>query len=187
MAEVSRGKATGGAVQNAFHFSSAGVIEKMKDDPDSAVRAVVGRAIPKMADGLMQVDTGELSDLSGQASPELLDRLRSIFETELKKMAPVATKRGGVGKGLGAMLKIRSITKGSDGTNEFLEVKCDLTLVELPGKILRVSSTASAAAGVEGKIPSKMEPELARDAIDACAPSLAKDFAEYVLMRGKKK
>lgn len=162
-------------------LASAGAIEQLKDDPDSAVRAVVGRAIQKFADAFLQVDTG---DLSGKASPELLERLQSTFETELKRLAQgVVTKRGGVKKGLGAMLKIRSITKGSDGGNEFLEVKCDLTLVELPGKILRVSSTATAAAGVEGKIPAKMEPELARDGIDACAPSLAKDFADYVKSR----
>lgn len=167
---------------------AAAAIAKLKDDPDAAVRAVVGRGLPKLAGALIQVDTGDLSDLSGKASPELLERFRSTFEAELQKQAGgVNIQRGGVQKGLGAMLKIRSITKGSDGANEFIEVKCDLTLVELPGKILRVSSTANAAAGVEGTMPARMELELAKDGVDACAPSLAKDFADYVVTRAGKR
>jgi hypothetical protein len=169
-------------------LGAAAAIAKLKDDPDAAVRAVVGRGLPKLSAALIQVDTGDLSDLRGKASPELLDRLRSTFEAELQKQSGgVNIQRGGAQKGLGAMLKIRSITKGSDGANEFIEVKCDLTLVELPGKILRVSSTANAAAGVEGKMPAKMEAELAKDGIDACAPSLAKDFADYIVTRAGKR
>jgi hypothetical protein len=58
-----------------------------------------------------------------------------------------------------------------------------MTLVELPGKILRLTSSATAAAGVDGEIPPSMEKELATDAINACAPSLAKDFIDYAQQR----
>jgi hypothetical protein len=169
-------------------LGAANAIAALKDDPDAAVRAVVARGMPKLKAAFVQVDTGDLSDLSGKASPELLDRFRATFEQELQKQTGgVNIQRGGVQKGLGALLKIRSISKGSDGANEFIEVKCDVTVVELPGKILRVSSTANAAAGVEGAISAKMEAELARDGIDACAPSLAKDFADYVITRAGKR
>lgn len=168
--------------------AAAAAIAKLKDDPDAAVRTVVGRGLPKLSAAFIAVDTGDLSDLSGKASPELLDRMRSTFEAELQKQAGgVQIQRGGVQKGLGAILKIRSIKKGSDGANEFIELKCDLTLVELPGKILRVSSMANAAASVEGKMPAKMEAELAQDGVDACARSLAKDFADYIIARAGKR
>jgi len=159
-------------------------IAKLKDDRDAAVRAVVARALPKLASALVQVDTGDLSDQSGRVPPELLERFRTIFEAELQKISGgVTIQRGGVTTGVGALLKIRSVKKGNDGPNEFIEVKCDLTLVEMPGKILRGASTANAAAGVEGAIPARMETELIRDGIDACAPSLAKDFADYLTTR----
>lgn len=159
-------------------------IAKLKDDRDAAVRAVVARALPKLVGVLVEVDTGELTDQTGRMPPELLERFRTTFEAELQEInGAVNIRHGGVTKGVGALLKIRSVKKGNDGPNEFIEVKCDLTLVEMPGKILRGASTANAAAGVEGAIPARMETELIRDGIDACAPSLAKDFADFLATR----
>lgn len=161
--------------------SALAAVTALAKDPSDAVRAVVARSVPLLEAMSIQVDVGDVGDLSGKASPALVSRLQSTFEAELRKLVKgVTLKRGGVSKGYGAILKVRSITRGKDGANEFLEIKCDMTLVEFPGKVLRVSSSAAAAAGVEGSLPVSMEADLANDAIDACAPSLAKDFADYL-------
>ena len=160
---------------------AAAAVALLASDPSATVRAVVARSLPLLEAMSVEVDVGDVGDLSGKASPALVSRLQSTFETELKHLVNgVTLKRGGVSKGYGAILKVRSITRGKDGRNEFLEVKCDLTLVEYPGKVLRVSSSAAAAAGVEGSLPVAMEADLANDSVDACAPSLARDFAEFL-------
>jgi hypothetical protein len=165
--------------------TSLPTISAMKSDPVPAVRAVVARAEKAlMAVGAIAVDTGDVSDLSGKASPALVNKLQTLFETELNAISGgLAIKHGGVAKGYGALLRIRSITKMADGGNEFMHIKCDMTLVELPGKVLRLTSSANASAGVEGTIPANMEAELISDGIVACAPSLAKDFSDYIEQR----
>jgi len=153
----------------------------LNNDADPAVRAVVTRALDALATNLLAIDTGDATDLSGKATPAQVTKLQTLFEAELKKLSKgVKAVHGGVTKGYGALLKIRSVTKTQDGGNEILQVKCDMTLVEYPGKVLRLTSSATAGAGVEGTISPKMEPDLLNDGLDACAPSLAKDFADYL-------
>jgi hypothetical protein len=159
----------------------------LKKDADEAVRAVVGRAIDALEALLVHVDVGDVEDLSKSGIAGLLPLLQSGVERELKAQLPsLDVRRGGVTRGYGLVLKIRSVTRSMQDGNGVLEVKCDLTLVELPGKILRLSSSATAAAGVDGEIPKAMEKELATDAINACAPSLANDFIEYAQQRIRK-
>lgn len=162
-------------------------LQALKNDADVAVKAVVARAIAALEALLVNVDVGDAEDLSKSGIDGLIGLLQSGVEKELKSQLPaLAIRRGGVEKGYGLILKIRSVTRSKQDGNGILEVKCDLTLVELPGKVLRLSSSASAAAGVEGDIPKAMEKELATDAVNACAPSLAKDFVEYAQQRIRK-
>lgn len=163
-------------------------IVALQEDKDPAVRASVKKALKVLDGAAIRVDIGDVADLSGRNFPGATKRLQDKFEAALGQLLrkDVLIARGGVDKGYGALLKIRAVTTGVTDGNGMLEVKCDMTLVELPGKILRLTSTAAAAAGVEGKLPVAMEPELANDAIDACAPSLAKDFADYVEQRRKR-
>ncbi len=165
--------------------TSLSTIVAMKDDPVPAVRAIAARAEKALAAiGAIEVDIGDVSDLSGKANPTLVGSLQTLFEDELKKLSGgLNVKRGGVKKGYGALLRIRSISKEQDGGNEFMQIKCDMTLVELPGKVLRLTSSANAGAGVEGTIPPAMEADLVKDGIVACAPSLAKDFSDYIEQR----
>ena len=177
------------AVDGLVTLKDAGalaLVEAMAGDPDKAVQAVVGRAIKALNGMVLFIDSGDVADISGRNFPNVATRLQAGFEAELRKILPadVVVQRGNVTKGYGALLKVRSAKNGADAAgNGYLEITCDMTLVELPGKILRLSSKASAAAGVEGKLPPGMEAELANDGIDACAPSLAKDFADYVEQR----
>ncbi|MDP2343303.1 MAG: HEAT repeat domain-containing protein [Deltaproteobacteria bacterium] len=163
-------------------------LEAIKNDPDVGVRAIAGRAITALEALVVNVDIGDAEDLSGGSIPGLLPLLQSGVEKELKAALPgFSIQRGGVGKGYGLLLKIRSIKKSKQDGNGIIEIKTDMTLVELPGKILRLTSSATAAAGVDGDIPKAMEKELATDAINACAPSLAKDFIEYAQQRIQRK
>lgn len=164
------------------------VIAGLQKDPDAAVRTAAGKALKVLDNASVRVDIGDVADLSGRNYPGVTERLRDRFrlavESDLKQGVVVGTTA--VDKGYGAILKIRTVTTGMSDGNGMLEVKCDMTLVEMPGKILRLTASASAAAGVEGKLPAAMEPELANDAIDACAPSLARDFADYVEQHRKR-
>ncbi len=162
-------------------------LQALKNDPDAAVKAVVARAVAVLEALQVNVDIGDAEDLSKSGIDGLVALLQTNVERELRAQMPtLSIRRGGVDKGYGLILKIRSINKSKQDGNGILEVKCDLTLVELPGKILRLSSSATAAAGLEGDIPKTMERELATDAINACAPSLAKDFVEYAQQRIRK-
>ncbi len=164
------------------------VLLPLKSDPDQDVRAIVGRAIATLEALIVNVDVGNVEDLSGGSIPELVPLLQSVVEGELRKaLVGYSIRRGGVTKGFGLLLKIRSIKKSVQDGNGIIEVKCDMTLVELPGNILRLSSSATAGAGVEGEIPKSMEKELAQDAVNACGPSLAKDFIEYAQQHRAKK
>ncbi len=160
----------------------------LQADPDPAVRKVVGRALATLEALVINVDIGDVEDLSDSGIPGLVALLQGGVEKELQTSMPtLGVKRGGVVKGYGLLLKIRSVKRSKQGGSGVLEIKCDMTLIELPGKILRLSSSATAGAGVDGDIPPSMEKELAQDAINACAPSLAKDFIEFAQQLRTKK
>lgn len=160
-------------------------LEAHRADTDPTVQTVLQRVMPALEALRLNVDLGEVQDFTNGQVPGLMDELQKKVESALVKEmgGGISVKRGGVEKGYGLILGIRYVKQVKDGPNTLLEIKCELTLVELPGKILRLSSNATAGAGVEGAIPKRMEGELARDAIDACAPSLAKDFTDYAKQR----
>jgi HEAT repeat protein len=169
--------------------ASSGAIAALATDPDPAVRKAVEKSNNVFELLIVRVDISEVQDLSGRNYANVTTRLQQRFERELGRLLKgglVVERAGSAAKGHGALLKIRSITNSTSGGNGVLEVKCDMTLVEMPGKILRLTSSAAAAAGVDGAMPKSIEPELANDAIDACAPSLAKDFADYIEQRRKR-
>jgi hypothetical protein len=173
------------AIGNLADPSALKSLEKVRDDKDPTVQAVLARVVPALEAMRINLDIGEVIDLTNNAYPGLVTRLQDKTEAALTSElgARASVKRGGVDKGYGLVLTIRYAKQVKDGPNTLLEVKCEMTLIELPGKILRLSSNATAAAGVAGALPKSMEAELARDAVDACAPSLAKDFADYARQR----
>jgi hypothetical protein len=146
------------------------------------------RAIGALERLLIVVDTGDIEDLSDKSVPGLLPLLQEGVDKAIRDGlgAAVDVRHGAVDRGYGAVLKLRSLRRLVQDGNGAIEVKCDVTLVELPGKILRFTSSATAAAGVEGPLPRGMERELASDGINACAPSLAKDVADYIQAHRKK-
>jgi hypothetical protein len=169
--------------------SSSSAIAALASDADPAVRKAVEKSTRVFEVLVVRVDISDVQDLSGRNYANITNRLQQTFERELNKLLKgglVVERAGSLAKGHGAILKVRSITNSVNAGNGVLEVKCDMTLVEMPGKILRLTSSAAAAAGVEGPMAKSIEPELANDAIDACAPSLAKDFADYIEQRRKR-
>ncbi|MBM4279723.1 MAG: HEAT repeat domain-containing protein [Deltaproteobacteria bacterium] len=157
-------------------------VQALGQDADPTVRAAVARATAALEKLVLAIDVGDVEDLSDKSVPGLLpvlqDGVEQALRAELGKAA--TTRRGGVATGYGAVLRLRSLRRldnNGDG------VKCDVTLLELPGRILRFTSSATAAAGVVGPLKKSMERELALDGIGACAPSLARDIAEYVRLR----
>lgn len=152
-------------------------------DQDGTVQSVLKRVVPALEALVISVYLGEAKDLSGSPLIGLADKLRREVKAALvaKLGAGYTMIEDPTKKSYGASpLNIRSVTRSKDGKTSFLEVKCELTLVEMPGNILRAALSSTAAVGVEGEISKKLEAELANDAIVACAPEVASDFAAYV-------
>jgi hypothetical protein len=162
--------------------AALGALRTLAGDGDATVRTAAARAVAALEKMVVVVDTGDVEDLSNKSVPGLLPLLQDGVEKALRDaLGPtVVVRRGSVERGYGAVLKLRSLRRLVEGGNGAIEVKCDVTLVELPGKILRFTSSATASAGVDGALPKSMERELATDGINACAPSLAKDIGAYV-------
>jgi hypothetical protein len=163
-------------------------LQTLATDRDENVRAAAVRAVAALEKLVVVIDTGDIEDISDKTVPGLTPQLQEGVEQALREAlgSSAVLRRGGVERGFGAILKLRSVRRLVQDGNGAIEVKCDVTLVEMPGKILRFTSSATAAAGVEGALPRGMERELATDGINACAPSLAKDIADFVRSRPRK-
>ncbi len=163
-----------------------------RDDKSAAVREAAKRARAAIHERAVLKKTVIVVEVPGASALS-----KSVPEPALKQLTEAV--RAAVGadprrafsvreattkeKGYGLMLAIRDIKPSSQGNVSLLEVKCELTLLSLPGRSLRLASSASAAAGVEGKIDDAMRTELIGDAVRACAPALAGDFLQYALSR----
>lgn len=131
------------------------------------------------------VELGPARDMSSRAPAGALDSLRGLvsYAVRTDRRRAVQVESAGVDKGYGLMLAIRSIEPFSQGAANGLEVRCELTVVELPSKALRLSLAATAAAGVEGALDPETEKSLVADAVQACAPALGKDFSDWLAKR----
>lgn len=155
------------------------------------VASVKPTAAPRRATGpSVAVDIPVAQDLSGDANGQLLRLLRQQVIAALRDnpKIPVDVSMGGAQKakkGYGLWLRIRSIGERTDGPATFVDVRCEMTLVAMPSKALRLSSSATAGAGVEGKVNAALKRELIVDGIKACAPALATDFVDYAHSRAR--
>lgn len=166
------------------------------DDKAALVRKVARQAVAvleaktvaayKRPGGMpVPIDLSDVRDLSGAGLPGLDKQLQSRLVEELNKDArrnwQVSTTP--LKQGYGMLAKVRSITPFTQGDVSGFEITCDVTIVKLPGKALRLSLTATAAAGRKGKVNDDAKAGIASDGIDACAPALAKDFLDYAFQR----
>lgn len=164
-------------------------LSTLQADADATVQSVLKRVVPALEALVIHIYVGDAKDLSGSTLPGLADKLkREVRSALVAKLGPgFVMIDDPTKKSYGAApLNIRSVTRSKDGRTSFLEVKCELTLVEMPGNILRAALSSTAAVGVEGEISKKLEAELANDAIVACAPEVASDFAAYVKERSRR-
>lgn len=158
-------------------------LQTIRADEDPTVQQVLKRVVPALEALVINIYVGAAKDLSGTTIPGLADKLRRDITTALvAKLGPgFVMIEDPAKKSYGAApINIRSVTRSKDGKTSFLEVKCELTLVEMPGSILRAALSSTASVGVDGEISKKLEVELANDAVTACAPEVASDFAAYV-------
>ncbi len=155
------------------------------DDPDAAVRAQATTTVRALQKRVLDLELGEVRDVAGLAPAGQMPRLQSAVDQSLRDAlgSAVRMKRGGVTAGLGVKVTLRSLRQVVDNESTLIEVTCDATVVEIPGQVLRLTASATAAAGIEGKLTPALEAELAGDALQACAPVVAKDIADYVKKR----
>lgn len=163
-------------------------LEKLAGDQDETVKSVLLRVLPALLASRIDVFVGKGVDFSGGTQP-LADLLRKKTRAALEQRlgAGFVVHEDASRKSYGASpLAVRSIVKRVEGKVTFVDVTCELTLVEMPGNILRAALSTTASVGVEGKVSPALEAELARDGIAECAPSLAGDFVSYVKERSRR-
>lgn len=163
-------------------------LEKMSGDEDETVQSVLLRVLPALQASRVQVFVGKGEDFSGGTQP-LADSLRKKTKAALEQKlgAGFVLHEDATLKSYGASpIAVRSVTKRVEGKVTFVDVKCELMLVEMPGSILRAALSTTASVGIEGTVSAKLEAELARDGIAECAPSLAGDFVSYVKERSRR-
>jgi hypothetical protein len=163
-------------------------LEAVSKDGDETVQSVLKRVLPELKSSRVMVFIGKGEDYSGGKQP--------LGEMLRKKTRDALTQRLGAGfalhedaslKSYGASpIAVRSVVKRTEGTITFVDVKCELTLVEMPGNILRAALSTTASVGVDGKVNEKIEAELARDGVNECASSLGSDFVSYVRERSRR-
>lgn len=175
-------------------------IEALVDDKSPLVQKVRKKALAALAKSTQApagavssgrrvlADLSDATDGSGKAAPGIVERLRAnvaqALSTESKLAVDVKNEKQRDGFGL--KLRVKSVEEQVQGAAIVVLVKCEMTLVKLPENALRLQSVATAGAGLEGDaLTDRERADLQKDAVDACAPELAKDFVEYALTRAR--
>ena len=168
---------------------SAIALKRMSKDKSPLVRKINVQALKKLAlreklrgNEAVNVHLFAVRNSTGQEIPEALALLKNTVVSSLKKdirhrfgIQPDSSQ-----KGFGLMLKIKGIKPFAQDDVTGEQVDCEVTVVELPSKNLRMNSVASTGAGISGTLSDAMKKELTGDAILACAPALVDDFADFV-------
>lgn len=161
-------------------------------DKSAAVRETAVRArgqirvATKMVKKKVIVEVPAASSLDDNVPPAATEQLTRLVRAAVKsdpRRAFHVKEKAAKEPGYSLLLTIRSATDGKQGKVSLVEARCELTLLALPSRSLRLSSSASAAAGMEGELSSDERNELLQDAVGACAPALAADFIDYVVAR----
>lgn len=136
--------------------------------------------------GSVGVHMDATTDLSGRNFAGLTNQLTTLFSKNVQTKGgnKYVLTEGKLDKGFGVALKIRKITTNNGSSESFVDVKCDMTVTELPGNALRLAANANASVGIEGSLDPATELDLANDGVKECAPSLAQDFVEYMKKKG---
>lgn len=172
-------------VQGALSDKSA-LVKKVARRAQAKLKAArSSRMAPTASGPAIPVDLSAVEDASGAGYPGLAALLQSEIQRNIEKNKRrdwrVSTSRLKKGYGLIARLKeVRPFSQ--DGVNG-LESRCEMTVVKLPGKALRLSLRANAAAGVQGDLRDSSKPRIVKDGVRACAAALAGDFVEYAFSR----
>jgi hypothetical protein len=174
-----------GAVRAALKDKSA-LVRKLAKRARIVLEAKKKSAERRGAGGpAVVVDLSDVTDGTNGAYPDLAKRLQAAvkraIESDTRRNWKVSTTPRK--KGYGLITRVRAIEPFSQGAVNGLEVRCEMTVVKLPSKALRLSLRANAAAGVSGPLKDKSKPGLVSDGINACAPALAKDFVDYAFSR----
>jgi hypothetical protein len=185
---MKRGDVTALPAIRALDGDKSGLVKKVaKKAVTELEKSAKNSGVVVPSGRLVLADVSEATDGSEKAAPGVVDRLREGVKSALAAESRVVfdvrdTKQK---EGFGLKLRIRSIDESVQDGVSVVSVKCEMTLVKLPENALRLQSTATAGAGIEGALTDRYRAELQRDAVDACAPELAKDFVEYALTRAR--
>lgn len=148
------------------------------------------RKLTQAKKGAVLVSIANVKDASGSGIKGLGRGLQNALGRAIERDRRMAfdAKRSGVKSGYAVSARIARVREYQQGNARILELKCKMTVAQMPGRILRLSANATAAAGIEGTSLSPAErKELAADALKACAPALAKDFTDYAYKKRKRR
>lgn len=162
--------------------TSIPTLEALTGENDPAVRKALARVLSELRARVVFVFAPAAQDYTGRGTAAT-QKLNELMRAQLpEKLGPgFLLHQDPTRTGYGAApFGIRSIQTHTEEGTTFVDVKCEVTVVEMPGNILRGALNATASAGVEGKLNKKLEEELTLDAVAACAPELAGDFANFI-------
>ena len=161
------------------------VVVAAQNDDDPFVKETAARVLLALRVRQTPVDISASTDRSGAKVAGIADRLRQKVAPQLRaSLGPMFyVSENPEPRGYALILDIRSINAESDKVQSTVTVRCEATVVENPGQIMRLVLASTATAGVEGMLDEKTKRELISDGIDACGPALAKDFLDYVQQR----
>jgi hypothetical protein len=185
---MKRGDATALPALRALLDDKSSLVKKLAKKAVTALEKSAKKSGVVVPTGkLVVADLSDATDGSGKAADGIVERLRVGVKTALANEARVVVdvRDTQQKQGFGLKLRIRSIDETAQDGATIVSVKFEMTLVKLPENALRLQSTATAGAGIEGELNDRYRAELQRDAVDACAPELAKDFVDYALTRAR--
>lgn len=99
--------------------------------------------------------------------------------TRFRLAADDAKEAKNAAKGYKLEVRIKSVDVKSAKQESTVKLACDLLLTEMPGRILRMNTSAVSAISVNGSITKRDAADLAKDAVAECAPALANDFVQF--------
>jgi len=161
-------------------------VDRLTNDPDDLVRKHARLTVRvlnaqkknavRAAAGSVAIET--VTDVSQSGHQGLDEALRSGLSTALANQA-VSLKA--LTRRYALFVQVRSVEQHIGDSESSVQVRCQLTVAELPRRTLRLSTQVTANATVEGRLAGNELLETARDAARSAGAELGHEFTTWAV------
>ncbi len=123
---------------------------------------------------------GSVVDNSSSGNRGLAAKLQRALEDELRNQD---TALKALRRRYELIAQVRSVDEQPARSETRVDVQCHLTVAELPGRTLRLSTQVTAAAAVSGYASPQELVELAQDAAVAAGSALVREFTSWAVVQ----